>query len=80
MTLLHEAMQEFRCGLWIGAVDFEKAFDSIEHWAIWSSLKAQGVQKQYIDVLRALYNGQEGRMIADQISKAFGIGRGTKQI
>ena len=43
VVLLQEAAAEFRNGLWFAAVDFQKAFDSIEHFSIWESLANQKI-------------------------------------
>ena len=61
-------------------MDFQKAFDSVEHKAIWEALERQGVDKAYIEVLRRLYANQLGKMsVLSQTSRAFEIQRATKQ-
>lgn len=37
-------------------VDFEKAFDSVEHKSILESLKAAGVRPEYINIIMNIYN------------------------
>jgi len=76
---LSEKMDEFQLPLWICAVDFKKAFDTVEHEAIWRALHTQKVHPGYISILAELYQGQAGKVIADKESKSFGIQRGTKQ-
>ena len=76
---LIEKMSEYNCTLWICAIDFRKAFDSVEHLAIWKALHAQGVQGRYIDLLQRLYRNQVGRITMQRESKQFKITRGTKQ-
>ncbi len=51
----------------------------MEHFAIWDALRAQGVSRRYVEVLSAMYQGQQGVVVADKVSKAFRLGRGTKQ-
>ena len=48
MILLAEAALEWRLDLWVVAVDFRKAFDSVEHAAIWRALAKQDVPAIYI--------------------------------
>ena len=65
--------------MWLAAVDFRKAFDWVEHWAIWDALGEFRVPEKYVEALAALYDGQTGRVCEDKGSRAFKIGRGTKQ-
>ena len=66
--------------LWTCFIDYEKAFDSIEHDAIWAALAKQGISGGYIELLQRLYADQHGRVSVDSmISRAFALGRGTKQ-
>ena len=59
-------------------VDFEKAFNSVEHAALWA-LSEQGVDGQYIRLLAKFYNNQAGKIQGPPQSKSFRIQRGTKQ-
>jgi hypothetical protein len=79
ITLLSEMFAEFRRPLWVIAVDFRKAFDSVNHDSLWKSLLAQGVPEVYVHFLHKLYDGQSGQVKTDCLSKVFQIGRGTRQ-
>ena len=65
---------------YISTIDFTKAFDSIKHSALWSSLQFYGVKLAYVRFLQRLYSQQEGKS-SDWTKKAtvFSIKRGTKQ-
>ena len=63
----------------VAAIDFKKAFDMVEHAAIWESLEAQGVPIQYITTLKAMYDEQWGIVVKNNESRKFKISRGTKQ-
>ena len=63
----------------MGLVDFEKAFDSIEHEALWQVLADQGVDTDYIDLLAALYENQAAAVTAGAKSRDFLVERGVKQ-
>ena len=78
-SLLSEKAYEHQVNLWVAAVDFAKAFDSIEHSGLWQALSAQGVPKPYINLLQNLYSNQTARVRTDVFSKCFSIQRGTKQ-
>ena len=79
ITMLAEKMNEFQRPLWIVAVDFKKAFDTVHQHCIWQALQEQGVPSLYISVLMKLYKGQVARVQTDCCSREFEIGRGTKQ-
>eukprot|EP00973_Karenia_brevis_P091395 12407261-Karenia_brevis.AAC.1 len=63
IVLLVEASAEFNTALWACAVDFRKAFDSVEHDCIWKAMNEQGV----------------GHTKGRGLGKHFEIQRGTKQ-
>ena len=78
--MLIERCSEFNLPLFIAAVDYGKAFDSVEHASIWSALREQGVDVRYVQLLANLYEDQVGHVsIGSVISKPFKVGRGTKQ-
>eukprot|EP00973_Karenia_brevis_P025441 3510933-Karenia_brevis.AAC.1 len=76
MTILQQKASEWRLPIWCAAVDFRKAFDSIDHDSLWRALVAQGVDKSYICLLQALYRGQSAVIKTDRSSRAFNIERG----
>ena len=61
--------------MWVAAIDFQKAFDSIQHDAIWRSLSSE----QYICLLQKLYADQRATVLTDVESNEFKIARGTQQ-
>ena len=79
VTMLYEKCHEWGGSLWIAAVDFKKAFDTVEHEYLWRSLSDADVPGEYIDVSKRLYALQVGTIVADQESQPFKICRGTKQ-
>ena len=46
---IQEKANEWQIPLWTCFIDFERAFDSIEHDAIWGALERQGVADGYIE-------------------------------
>lgn len=77
--MLFEKCREFRLPLWTAAVDFKKAFDTVEHNALWESLALQGVPESYNCMLQRLYASQQAYIATDRTSKEFNLTRGTKQ-
>ena len=77
---IQEKTSEWNVELWTCFLDFQKAFDSVEHAAIWQALERQGVNNAYIEVLKRLYTSQVGMVtIATKTSRRFALERGTKQ-
>ena len=74
-----ERLAECQLPLWMCAIDFRKAFDTVEHFAIWEALLKQGVPVEYVVVMRSLYEAQVGTITTPVHSKEFKIERGTKQ-
>jgi hypothetical protein len=78
-TLLQETADEWQLPMWIAAVDFKKAFDSVTHDALWKSLKEQGVDTSLIELLQKLYMTQTAAVRTDCTSRSFNMERGVKQ-
>eukprot|EP00973_Karenia_brevis_P033792 4662853-Karenia_brevis.AAC.1 len=53
-------MHEFQCPMWLCAIDFKKAFDTVEHDAIWRARVSHGVSstgtKQGDPISPSLFN------------------------
>ena len=79
LTLLLEASSEWSTEVWIGLIDFEKAFDTVEHEPLWKALAEQGVKKQYIDMLKRVYKQQTATVKAGVESREFSIPKGVWQ-
>ena len=79
MTIIWEQCNEFQLPVWIAAVDFTKAFDTVEHASLWAALSEMGVPQAYIRVFAKLYKDQYGIVVTDKESRKFEIKRGTKQ-
>ena len=57
--------------MWIGTVDFMKAFDTIRHKSLWNALAQLGIEPQYISLLRRLYADQQATVLIDKESDVF---------
>ena len=79
LTLLIEASAEFNIPLLLGLVDFEKAFDTVEHAPLWDALAELGVQAEYVDLLKMLYCKQDSTVLSGKESRPFTLERGVKQ-
>jgi hypothetical protein len=79
LTLLIEAAAEWNMPLVLGLVDFEKAFDTVEHDSLWRALAEIGIKAEYIDLLKMLYGRQQSTVLAGTESRSFILERGVKQ-
>lgn len=76
---LIEKANEYNIELFLCFVDFNKAFDSLEHSSIWEALEEAGVEKDYIDVIKELYKDNTARIKLERKGKSFNIKRGVRQ-
>ena len=60
-------------------VDFEKAFDTVDHAKLWAALSTLGVETCYVDILKRLYEDEVAVVDVGVESRAFGLKRGVKQ-
>ena len=75
-----EKCNEFNIPLCLAFIDYEKAFDSIEHWAIFKALRNIGINETYLNILKDMYTGATARIhIENQVSEVIEIQRGVRQ-
>ncbi|KAJ2941256.1 hypothetical protein O0L34_g3453 [Tuta absoluta] len=70
---------EYNKKYYLAFVDFNKAFDSLEHDYIWDALKRQGVQEKYICLLKNIYSQSTAQVKLETIGEKFPIQRGVRQ-
>jgi hypothetical protein len=79
IIMLDALMRKGRKTALYGVVtDVEKAFDSVPHSEIWSSLKLRGMHEELVGFLAETYRGAWTR-IGSRRAKESPIGRGVKQ-
>ncbi len=72
--------EEYNQPLCLAFVDYEKAFDSIETWAVLQSLQRCQIDYRYIEALKGLYeNATMSVRLQDQNSKPIQLQRGVRQ-
>jgi hypothetical protein len=74
-----EKCNEYSQPLCMAFVDYEKAFDSVEHTKIMASLQTQGVDAGYIELLSEIYNNASSTISLESVSEEFKIQRGVRQ-
>lgn len=76
---LIEKYNEYKKTIYIAFIDYAKAFDSLRHEVVWQSLKEQGIQNTYINIIRNIYSESKGRIRLESTGDAFAIKRGVRQ-
>ena len=79
VALLVESCKEWNQELWIALVDFEKAFDMIEHDSLFDVLRQLGIEDSYVHLVQKLYRDQVASVHVNMDSRSFPYLRGVKQ-
>ena len=60
-------------------VDYEKAFDSIQHRAVFEAMRAHGVQEKYINTIKETYAEGTAQVRTENLSGKIKIMKGVRQ-
>lgn len=71
--------QEFNRPLYAVFIDYQKAFDTLLHPIIWEALLSQGVELDYIQVLKNIYDNNTSRVKLETTGPLIEIKRGVRQ-
>lgn len=71
--------KEYNKTFYIAFVDFNKAFDTLEHKFIWDALERQGVHGKYIRILKNVYKKSTAQIKLESIGEEFPVERGVRQ-
>lgn len=74
-----EKADEFNNNLYLAFVDYNKAFDSVEHESVMQALTRQGIHTKYINILTNLYKNSYAKVKTELEGVPFQIERGVKQ-
>ena len=55
VTQVLETTAEYNILLYMDFVDYTKAFDSIQHGAVFEALRVHGIQEKYINIIKETY-------------------------
>ena len=73
-----EKAREFQKNIYFCYIDYNKAFDCVDHNQLWKILKEMGIPDHLICLLRNLYEGQEATVrIGHGTAVWFQIGKGV---
>ena len=76
---LIEKSIEYNKPLCLGFVDYEKAFDSIEHTAVFNALREQGINENYIELIKNIYDKGTAIIRLHKNTNKIKIARGVRQ-
>jgi len=76
---LLEKGREYKIDINIALIDYNKAFDSIDHNFLIKALRNQGVPESYIQIIKQLYANNKTRIITDIEGDYFEVRKGVKQ-
>jgi hypothetical protein len=48
---MFEKSHEWNVPVWIESIDFQKAFDTVEHQSLWNGVRCQSVPETYVKIL-----------------------------
>ena len=75
-----EKSNEYNLPLCIGFTDYEKVFNTVDHFAIFEALRKTNVNETYINILQNIYNQATARVHLDKlVSTEFLVHRGVRQ-
>ena len=55
MKILIERATEYKIPLWIAFIDYRKAFDTVEIWAVTNALRNARIDSRYISIVEKIY-------------------------
>ena len=75
-----EKAREFQKNIYFCFIDYDKAFDCVDHNKLWEILKEMGISDHLICLLQNLYGGQEATVVTGHgTTNWLKIGKGVHQ-
>jgi hypothetical protein len=74
-----EKMNEYQQPVFMAFVDYEKAFDSITHEAVFQALTKHGVPTKLINIIKETYRGGTAQIRTELLSDKIEIQKGVRQ-
>lgn len=74
-----EKCNEYNQPLVLAFVDYEKAFDSIEHWAVFHSLQRTLVDMRNVELLREIYSKSTLQVKLHELTEHIPVKRDVRQ-
>ena len=74
-----EKTNEYKIPIHMAFVDYEKAFDSVLHKAVFEALKQHSVEEKYINILKETYDGGTAQVRNESLCRKVKIMKGVRQ-
>lgn len=79
MRIVIEKATEYQMPLWLAFIDYKKAFDSIESWAVIQSLQNARIDHRYTNLVNNIYQKATLKVNLPPETKPVAIRRGVRQ-
>ena len=81
LRIIAEQSLEWNSSLYITFIDFEKAFDSVDHSTLWKILRHYGIPEKFIAIIQQSYYNSQIRVIHNRelTSSPFPVKTGVRQ-
>ena len=79
ITQALEKTTEYNIPLYMAFVDYEKAFDFIQHRAVFEALRARDVQEKYINIIKETYAEGTAQLRTENLSGKINIMQGIRR-
>ena len=75
-----EKSNEYNLPLWIGFIDYQKAFDTVEHFAIFEALRKTNISETCVNILQNIHSQATAKIHLDKlVSDDFPKNKGVTQ-
>jgi hypothetical protein len=80
LLIIVEQSVEFRSPLQLVFIDFQRAFDTLAHNAIWQALKEKGVPQKIVTIIKAIYDQSTCKVLhKNLVSEPIPVLNGVEQ-
>jgi hypothetical protein len=80
IRMLIEKCHDHGIPLYVGFIDYAKAFDCVSHELLWHAMTEMGFPSHIVNLINSLYHQQESAVrTAEGLTDWFTIGRGVRQ-
>ena len=79
VTQVLEKTTEYNIPLYMAIVDYEKAFDSIQHRAVFEALRPHGVQEKYVNIIKETYAEGTAQIRTEKLGGKIKITKEVRQ-
>ena len=80
LRIIIQQSLEWNAPLYLNFVDFEKAFDSVDHATLWKLLEHYGIPQKLVNIIRESYDGFRCRVVHEGgLTDSFEVKTGVRQ-